>query len=158
VLSQWLEWAVVAVPIIVGLMQWVIPIKEPKPSHRLSVFIGCILFSVLIWCQQHAARQEHLKEFAKLPTKDDIKKLPSVSQIIDEFKRIAPAGVNQSPWGMTDEQLSTLTDRISIYAAFTSDQKGPLITCVVGDQDGFKFGERLASAFRAAHWLVAQPS
>ena len=74
-LSEWLEWAVVAVPIIVGLMQWVIPIREPKRSHRVSVLIGCILFSVLIWWQQRAARQEHSLEIANLPTREQLTKL-----------------------------------------------------------------------------------
>ena len=150
--SHWLEWAVVAVPIIVGLMQWVIPIRDPKRSHKVSVLIGCVLFSILIWWQQNAARQEHLSEFSKLPTKDDLKRLPSASEIVREFKRIAPAGVNQTPWGLTDEQLAKLTERVSVYAPFVAERNSGLVSCVMGDQDGLKFAQRIANAFRAAHW------
>jgi hypothetical protein len=150
-LREVLEWAVIAIPVVVGFAQWVIPIRQPKRSHRLAVFIGCALFSVLIGWQQHIARQEHLSEMAKLPTKDDLKRLPTASEIVTEFKRIAPAAINQSPWGMTDEQLTRLTERISIYAPFSSERAGS-ITAVVGATDSLKFAERLAAAFKAAHW------
>jgi hypothetical protein len=152
VLSKWLEWAVVIIPVIAGFMAWVFPIQQATGRHRFFLFVGYAVFSALIYWQQQEARQEHLTEFRKLATKDDLKKIPSVSEIVGEFKRIAPAGVNQSPWGMTDAQLSKLTERISIFATFTSDRKASLISCVLGDQDALKFGERLTAAFRAAHW------
>jgi hypothetical protein len=88
---------------------------------------------------------------ARLPTKDDLKRLPTASEIVGEFKRVAPAGVNQTPWGMTDEQLAKLTERISIYAPFSSE-RGGTVTAVLGDADSLKFAERLAAAFKAAHW------
>lgn len=132
-------------------MQWVFPIAEPTQKHRRIVAAICVCLSALIWWQQQAARQEHVRELGNLTTKDDLKKLPTASEIVGEFKRVAPAGVNQKPWGLTDEQLAKLTERISIYAAF-SPEKGDLITAVMGDTDSMRFGSRLAIAFTNAHW------
>lgn len=150
-LARALEWAVVAVPTVIGLIQWLISIREPKRLHRNFLLVGCLLFSALIWWQQGVARQEHSREMGNLPTKEDIKKLPTASDIVKEFQRFAPGTVNETPWGMTDEQLLRLSQRVSIYASFTPD-KGDLITAVLGDHDSIKFAQRLAAAFRAAHW------
>jgi class 3 adenylate cyclase len=59
--------------------------------------------------------------------------------------------VNQLSWGMTDDQLLTLSRRLSPFAS-SSPKKGDLITAVLGDQDSVKFAQRLVGAFRAAHW------
>ena len=85
-LARALEWAVIAVPTVIGLVQWLISIKKPKRFHRTLVLVGCIVFSAMIWWQQGVARVEHSQEMGNLPTKEDIKKLPTAADIVRNFK------------------------------------------------------------------------
>jgi hypothetical protein len=149
-MSEFLEWVIVAFPTVIGFMQLVFPIQSPKRAHRVCVLVVCIVFSVLIWWQQRAARIEHENEFSKLPTKEDIQKLPTAGDIVKEFRRFEPSSIGSKPWGLTDEQLAKLTERVAVYAPFSAESD--LITAVMGDPSSIKFAHRLAIAFRLAHW------
>jgi len=73
-----LDWTVIAIPAIVGIVAWVIPMKEAQAIHKWMLTLGCITFSALLYLQQHLTRQEHASEIANLPTKTDIEKLPDL--------------------------------------------------------------------------------
>ena len=149
-LSRILDWAVVWLPAIAGLVAWVSPVKEPTKKHKRLVAVGCVAFSIVLFFQQQFSRKEHEREFKNLPTKTDIAKLPSASDIVKEFKNSVPGIREKSIWGLTDAQLAKLTERESIYSSFSSGQN--LINAVMGDPDSIKFADKLAEAFRAAHW------
>lgn len=142
-LSKSLELAVVAIPTIVGFMAWVLPIQQATWIHRLILFIGCVLFSVLIYWQQSLARKERAGEFEKLPGK-----------IASEVVKIMPKGLAQvqSRWGLSDEQLALLSRRVAPYAP--AKERGDLITCSLGDPSTTRFASGLVAAFRNGGWKL----
>jgi hypothetical protein len=85
---QLLDGAVVAIPTIAGFVAWVMPVKQTTSFHRVWLFIGGITFSFLVGLQQWETGVSHAREMAKLATKDDIAKLPTVNQIGLEFQRL----------------------------------------------------------------------
>jgi hypothetical protein len=62
-----LDWAVVTLPAILGLVAWVIPVKQTTSFHRVWLFCGGLALSGLIYLQQWETRQEHAKEMGQLP-------------------------------------------------------------------------------------------
>jgi hypothetical protein len=160
-LSQILDWAVVAIPSIVGVIQWIIPIQNPTPKHRRIVLVACVAFSGLLFWQQHEARKAHEAEITRLPgdvANAVIKILPG--QLIEkqripstaETATPSPAAdISGSTWALTDEQIKVLAMRMGFYADPSVD-RSDLITCVLGDPASTQFAARLVTAFRAAHW------
>lgn len=84
--SPFLDWTVIAIPAIVGIVAWVIPVKEAQAIHKWMLTVGCIAFSALLYFQQYLTRREHAIEIANLPTKADIAKLPTAKEIAKEVK------------------------------------------------------------------------
>ena len=85
--TQVLDWAVVAIPGIAGFAAWFLPVKEPTNYHRKWLGAAGIALSGLIWLQQWETNDTHKKEIARLATKEDIAKLPTVQQIGIEFRK-----------------------------------------------------------------------
>src|SRR5262245_23062744 len=100
-LSRLLELSVVAIPSIIGFIQLVFPIKKRKKWHRITVLVGCVVFSGLIYWQQSIARRERSEDFQKLP-----------GRIASEVVKILPQGQSlasqQSRWGLTNDRLALL--------------------------------------------------
>jgi hypothetical protein len=143
-LSKLLEWIVVAIPVIVGFVAWVFPIQHARATHRLSLFVGCVIFSGLIYWQQSSARRERSTEFEKPPGK-----------IASEVVKIMPkdsANAKTSRWGLTADQLALLSRRVAAYAP--AKDRGDLITCSLGDPSATKFAAGLVAAFRNAGWKL----
>lgn len=105
-----LDWAAVIAPTLAGLAAWAMPVKQTTTRHRWSLLIGGVLLSVLIYLQQWETRIGHAQEMAKLATKEDLSKLPTVQQIGMEFRKATeeqtskkavsgppPAGVHVRP-------------------------------------------------------------
>jgi len=55
-------------------------------------------------------------------------------------------------WGMNDERLQLLAHRMKVFAS--KDERGDLITAVMGDPDSMRFSSKLAGAFKKAGWKV----
>ena len=85
--TQILDWAVVAIPAIAGFVAWIIPVKQTTSFHRFWLFVGGVIFSSLVYLQQWETGITHAKEIAKLATKEDLAKLPTVQQIGIEFRK-----------------------------------------------------------------------
>lgn len=83
-----LDWAVVAIPALAGLVAWVMPVKQTTRFHRAWLFAGGLILSGLIYFQQWETGAAHAREMARLATKDDIAKLPTIQQIGMEFTRL----------------------------------------------------------------------
>jgi hypothetical protein len=100
-LGQWwpklLDWAVVAIPALAGLVAWVIPVKQATRFHRVWLFVGGVVLSGLIWLQQWETGVSHAREMAKLATKEDIAKLPSAADIVKEFQKSQTKELSRSP-------------------------------------------------------------
>ena len=91
-----LDWAVVAIPAVAGLVAWVIPIKQTTTSNRAWLFIGGLLLSGLIYLQQWATRAAHAKEVAGLATKEDIAKLPTAVDFAREYAKLQEHPAHES--------------------------------------------------------------
>lgn len=185
--SPFLDWTVIAIPAIVGIVAWVIPVREAQAIHKWMLTIGCIAFSALLYFQQYLTRREHAIEIANLPTKDDIAriKVPSAKDIVREMRNQQTEEVRKEPgvtikskpksatkdnqdtggisaqlneiksmladhWGLNAEQLLTLSRRVAPYASL--DNRGDLITSIMGNPDSTRFASALVAAFRSAGW------
>lgn len=86
-MDSFVDWGVVAIPAILGLVAWLIPVATSTRMHRFFLFIGCVLLSGLIWFQQHRAResrQAEIDNFTKHLTQieQNTKTLPKRSLIV----------------------------------------------------------------------------
>jgi hypothetical protein len=70
-------------------------------------------------------------------------------QVIDQLKGII---ASQKPWGMTQDQLVTLSKAMSAYAS--QEDRGDLITAMMNDPDSQRFGNQLVGAFKASGWQL----
>jgi hypothetical protein len=73
---------------------------------------------------------------------------PQISKKLDDIKSLI-AGQH---WGLSLEQLRLLSRRMAPYAS--EDDRGELITCIMGDPDSTKFAFSLVEAFRTAGWKL----
>jgi len=97
-----------------------------------------------------AARPKTKK--AELPEESPVPRVPaneSMGEISRGLADLRSLLIGQR-WGLTAEQLITLSKRLSLYAM--PKARGDLITCVLGDPDSTKFALSLVSAFRSAGW------
>jgi len=81
--------------------------------------------------------------------RDDLKDKESLKNIekgISELKGL----VAEQKWGLSAEQLISLSRRISVL--HKPEDTGDLITCVLGDPDSTKFAVNLVGAFEVAGW------
>lgn len=142
-LSRFLEWVVFAIPVILALVAWFLPIQQATTTHRVILFVACVIFSGLIYWQQSVARKERSSEFEKLPGK-----------IAGEVVKIIPKGlsVQTSRWGLTADQLALLSRRVAPYAS--EKERGDLITCSLGDPNATRFAAGLVAAFRNGGWKL----
>lgn len=145
---QILDWAVVAVPIVLGLVAWVVPIHRPTAQHQWTLFAGGAALSALIFLQQCTTRQEHTQEMNKLATKQDI---PTAGEIVKEIVKVLPAERRAGRWALNDEQITKLAQRMAPYAD-KSPKDRDLIDATLGNPDSAAFAWSLVAAFRAAHW------
>src|SRR4051794_23785877 len=104
-----LDWLVVVLPTVGGIVMVVFPVRKPTIAYRVIVLATCAILSALIWWQQSVARQQQSGEFEKLPAK-----------IADEVVKILPkgsGGQSSSTWGLTNQQLALLSQRMKPYAS-----------------------------------------
>ncbi|HEX7401947.1 MAG TPA: hypothetical protein VF369_07190, partial [candidate division Zixibacteria bacterium] len=87
------------------------------------------------------------KEAKKL-TKPEDESLKNVERGISELKSL----IAGQTWGLNAEQLISLSRRMSSFAK--PEDRGDLITCVLGDSDSTKFAVNLVGAFRTAGWQL----
>jgi len=146
--TQILDWAAVAVPIVLGLVAWVIPIRRPTRGHRWTLFAGGVALSGLIFLQQCTTRQEHAREIDRLATKQDI---PTAGDIVKEIVKVLPPERRAGRWALNDEQITKLAQRMAPYAT-NSPKNHDLIQATMGNPDSAAFAWSLVAAFRAAHW------
>jgi hypothetical protein len=93
-LSECLEWAVIALPTVAGLMLLIWPITEPRRSHKILILVSCVLFSGLIWWQQSFTRREHSREVADLSRNiatQVVEKMPDNSKILERLSKASDA-------------------------------------------------------------------
>ena len=55
-------------------------------------------------------------------------------------------------WGLNEDHLRRLVNRMAPYAP--SQDRGDLITCMLGDADSTRFALNLVAAFRSAGWTL----
>lgn len=80
-------------------------------------------------------------------TEETTKSLQNIEQGITELKkRMGP-----QTWGLSAEQLVRLSRRIAPYT-HPEEDRGDLITCVLGDAESTQFAVNLVAAFRSAGW------
>ncbi|ERR1017187_8798739 len=80
-----LDWSVVALPIVAGLLQWISPVVEQTKRHRIVVLLGSFIFSGAILWQQSEARKAHQAEMSQLATKKDI---PTAADFAREYANL----------------------------------------------------------------------
>ena len=160
-LSFFLDLAVIAIPALIGFVQLVFPISQPQRRHRIGVLVGCVMFSVLLYWQQREAKMGHEKEITALPgqvAEAVLKILPTKTEAVQQQQvqpTSQPSIVATAPpqdWGLTEEQLHTLSVRMSWYAP--NKKRGDLITCLMTNPDSTKLAFQLAKSFKSAGWRL----
>ncbi len=73
---------------------------------------------------------------------------PEVSKELGDIKNL----LQQQHWGLNAEQLLALSRKMAPFAKL--EERGDLITCVLGDPDSTRFATSLVAVFRAAGWKL----
>lgn len=95
--DKFLDWAVVAIPAVLGVVAWFIPITSNASRYRVVALASGLVLSGLVLLQQHHGRVTHDRETGEL--KDRFKALQSktdavsdqTKEILTELHRSAPA-------------------------------------------------------------------
>jgi len=103
-----LDWAVVAIPALAGLVAWVMPVKETTSFHRAWLFVGGLVLSGLIYLQQWETALTHKNEIAKLATKEDVDKLPG--RVALELQKQTTKEVRTIP-GVANPSVATVESK-----------------------------------------------
>lgn len=88
-MDKFLDWAVVAIPVIAGLAAWFIPVQKTTTKHKILLSISGLGLGGLIYLQQYETRVVHEREMGKLPT--------SIAQEVLKILPRPPAEIKESP-------------------------------------------------------------
>jgi hypothetical protein len=133
-----------------------VSVRPPKERRHIwgvaimFVAFGAMAIVVSVW---QSARASSTQERLQNELKASIANVPrsTAADFMKSGGNVTVMG-KAKPWGLTQEQLATLTRRMAPFSS--AENRSGLIDASMSDPESIKFGFGLVSAFRAANWVL----